>query len=68
VRSIFNSKIHRITKQSRLTQKITHTHETEICKLGQGQIFGEARFIKIYERAMKASERLGGTAGKSGEK
>ena len=53
VRSIINSKINKVTKMSGLTQKTTYKQEEEISIIGMGQIFGEGRFLQIYERQQK---------------
>mmetsp|Transcript_5717 Transcript_5717/g.7705 ORF Transcript_5717/g.7705 Transcript_5717/m.7705 type:complete len:107 (+) Transcript_5717:232-552(+) len=58
VRSIINSKINKVTKMSGLTQKTTYHSEEEITILGQGQVFGEGRFLQIYERQQKVNEKL----------
>ena len=53
VRGIFNNKITRITKKAGLTLKVIHVGDEDISVLGQGQIFGEGRFIEVYNRQMK---------------
>ena len=55
VRGIFNNKITRITKKAGLTLKVIHVGDEDISVLGQGQIFGEGRFIEAYNRQMKES-------------
>lgn len=53
VRSIFNEKINRVTKKSGLTAVTTHVGEETVTFLGPGQLFGEGRFLKIFDRFQK---------------
>lgn len=59
VRSIFNSKINRVTNKSGLTAITTHVGEETVTVLGPGQLFGEGRFLKIYERIQKEQMKSG---------
>ena len=42
-----------MTNKRVLTQMVIHSNEEVVTNLGKGQLFGEGRFIELYNRQMK---------------
>ena len=50
IRGIFNQKINNLTQKKALTNNTDILKDEDIFTLAEGQVFGEERFIEIYER------------------
>ena len=66
VRGIFNNKISRITHKRGLTKKTIHRGNDDVSILGKGQLFGEGRFIEVYQRMVREEQRKGKEAAQRG--